>query len=63
MSKNRAPGIWLGEVFGLGVAVGGRQMPARVEHDQIRGIEMRGEPIGIDDPLLGAFEHVSLSCS
>ena len=51
------------EVFGLGVTIGGRQVPACVEHDQIRGIEMRGEPIGIDDPLLGAFEHVSLSCS
>ena len=63
MSKNRAPGMCAFEEFGLRVAAGGRQVPARVEHDQIGGIEMRGEPIGIDDPLLGAFEHVSLSCS
>jgi len=40
-----------------------RQVPARIKDDQIGGIEMRGEPVGIDDPLLGAFEHVSLSCS
>ena len=34
-------------------------MPGAVEDDQVGGIEMLGEPVGLDDPLLGGLEHVS----
>ncbi len=40
-------------VLRLRVAPGGRQMQRAVEHDDVGGIEMCGEPIGLDHPLKG----------
>src|SRR6476620_7836590 len=46
-----------GEILGLSVALLGRQMPGRVEDQEVGSIEMRGEPIGLDNPVLGAFRQ------
>ena len=60
VEEQRAGNV-LGEILRLGVAARGRQMPAAVEDEQVGGIEMLGEPVGLDDPLLGGVEHFSLS--
>ena len=40
-----------GLVLGAGVAAGGRQVPAGVEDAQVRGAQVRGQPVGRDQEL------------
>ncbi len=53
----------LAHVLRFCIAACRRQMPARVEDDEVGGVEMRSEPVCLNDPLLGALQHVSLSYS
>ena len=46
MSKNCAPGMWRFQKFGLGIALGGRQMPRGIDDGDIGRGEMLGEPGG-----------------
>ena len=57
MLKNSAPRDVLGQVLGLGVALGGRQVHGAVEHDHVGRIEALGQPVRLDDPLRCIVRH------
>ena len=56
VEEQRARNV-LGQVFGLGVALGGRQVHRAVEDDEARGVEVGGQPLRLHQPSVSAIGH------
>ena len=55
--EKQGTGDVLGQILGPRIAVGGWQMPAAIQHNEIRRGEVARQPIRFDDPVLGSLRQ------